>query len=97
LARYFHKHIQQIPGFQVGPFPDISVVLFRYMPKEGDPNEYNRALVKALLKDGRIYISTTTIEGNYYLRLAVCVYRTHLKDVELCLQILKEFPAKLCT
>ncbi len=94
LAHYFYKHIQQIPGFEVGPFPDISVVLFRYVPSEGDVNEYNRALVKALLKDGRIYISTTTIEDNYYLRLAVGVYRTHLEDVELCLQILKEFTAK---
>jgi len=93
LARYFYKHIQQIPGFEVGPFPDISVVLFRYIPKQGDVNEYNRALVKALLKDGRIYISTTTIGGNYYLRLAVGVYRTHLEDVEFCLQILKELPA----
>ncbi len=93
LARYFHQHIQQIPGFEVGPFPDISVVLFRYIPKEGDANDYNRALVKALLKDGRIYLSTTTIGGNYYLRLAVGVYRTHLEDVELCLQILKEIPA----
>ncbi len=93
LARYFYKHIQQIPGFEVGPFPDISVVLFRYIPRKGDVNEYNRALVKALLKDGRIYISTTTIEGDYYLRLAIGVYRTHLEDVELCLKILKELPA----
>jgi len=90
LARYFHKHIQQIPGFEAGPFPDISVVLFRYVPTEGEADEYNRALVKALLKDGRIYVSTTTIGGNYYLRLAVGVYRTHLEDVELCLQILEE-------
>ncbi len=95
LARYFYKYIQQIQGFEVGPFPDISVVLFRYIPGRGDANEYNRALVKALLKDGRIYISTTTIEGNYYLRLAVGVYRTHLEDIELCLQILKELPAKI--
>lgn len=77
----------------MGPSPDISVVLFRYVPREGDVNEYNQALVKTLLKDGRIYISTTTIEGNYYLRLAVCVYRPHLKDVALCLQILKELTA----
>ena len=94
LARYFYKHIQQIPGFEVGPFPDISVVLFRYVPEEGDINEYNRGLVKALLKDGRLYISTTTIEGNYYLRMAVGVYRTHLEDVEFCLQTLKEFSSR---
>ena len=95
LARYFYKQIQHIPGFEVGPFPDISVVLFRYVPRQGDANAFNRALVNALLKDGRIYISTTTIEGNYFLRLAVGVYRTHLEDIELCLQTLKELPAKM--
>lgn len=95
LARYFYQQIQQISGFEVGPFPDISVVLFRYHPKDGETNEYNQALVKALLKDGRIYLSTTTIEGNYYLRLAVCSYRTHLNDVELCLQILKEYTKRI--
>jgi glutamate/tyrosine decarboxylase-like PLP-dependent enzyme len=97
LARYFYKHIQQISGFEVGPFPDISVVLFRYNPREGNANanEYNRALVKTLLKDGRLYISTTTIEGDYYLRMAVGGYRTHLEDVELCLQILKEYLVRI--
>lgn len=90
LARYFYQQIQKISGFEVGPFPDISVVLFRYLPKEGDTNKYNQMLVKSLLRDGRIYISTTTIAGNYYLRLAVGVYRTHLDDVDLCLKILKE-------
>ena len=95
LARYFYSQIKLIPGIEVGPFPDISVVLFRYLPKEGDVNKYNRALVKALLKDGKIYLSTTTIEGNYYLRLAVGVYRTHLEDVELCLETLKKLLLRL--
>lgn len=95
LARYFYQQIQQIQEIKVGPFPHISVVLFRFIPTRGEANEYNRALLQALLKDGRIYISTTTIDGNYYLRLAVGTYRTHLEDVELCLQILKDIPTKI--
>jgi glutamate/tyrosine decarboxylase-like PLP-dependent enzyme len=95
LARYFYDHIQHIPGFEVGPFPDISVVLFRYVPEKGDANGFNRSLVKELLADGRVYLSTTTIDGIYYLRLAVGVYRTHLDDIELCLQILEELAARL--
>ena len=91
LAQYFHTQIQKIEGFEVGPFPDISVVLFRYKPKQGNTNAYNKALVHALLNDGRIYLSTTTINGNYYLRLATSACRTHLEDVEFCLQILEEF------
>ncbi len=94
LARYFYQQIQQIPGFEVGPYPDLSVVLFRYVPPQGDADEYNRALVNCLLKDGRIYLSTTTIDDTYYLRLAVGTYRTHLQDVELCLKILEELAAR---
>lgn len=95
LARYFHAEVRKIPGYEAGPVPDISVVLFRYVPKEGGANEFNRALVKAVLDDGRLYLSTTTIGDTYYLRLAVCAYGTHLEDVEFCLQILRAFPERV--
>lgn len=95
LARYFHKQLAQIPGYEIGPFPDISIVLFRYIPQTGDPNEFNQMLVKSILQDGRIFISTTTIANIYYLRLAICVYRSHLKDIELALQIFQEFPNRI--
>ncbi len=29
LARYFYEKIQSMDGFEVGPFPDLSVVTFR--------------------------------------------------------------------
>ena len=92
LARYFHQRIQQIPGIEVGPFPDISVVLFRYLPRQGDVNEYNKAMLRTLLQDGRIFVSTTTIDGRYYFRMAIGCYRSHLEDVELALQVFRELP-----
>jgi len=32
LSRYFYQEIQKI-GFEVGPYPELSVVIFRYIPK----------------------------------------------------------------
>jgi len=90
LARYFYQEIQKLDGFEVGPFPDLSIVTFRYIPKHGDPNEFNEKLIKAIQEDGRIFISSTMLDGKFTLRLAVLAFRTHLSTIELALEVLKE-------
>jgi len=89
LARYFYEKVQEI-GFEVGPYPDLSVVIYRYTPKHGDVNEFNQKLVQEIHKDGRVFISSTIIDGNITLRLAVLAFRTHLNTIDLTLKILKE-------
>jgi len=64
LARYFYNEIKKVPGFEVGPFPDLSVVTYRYLPEKGDPEEFNSRLVDAVQKDGRIFISSTMVGVN---------------------------------
>jgi len=90
LARYFHKEIAKIQGFEVGPAPQLSVVNFRYVPQKGNANEFNKRLVEEIHKDGRIFFSSTTINGNFMLRLAILSFRTHLRTIDLTLEILKE-------
>jgi glutamate/tyrosine decarboxylase-like PLP-dependent enzyme len=90
LARYFYHEIGRVDGFEVGPPPDLSVVTFRYVPKRGDVDEFNRKLVAAVQKDGRIFISSTTIEGNVTLRLAVLSLRTHLDMIDAAMEIIQE-------
>ncbi|HVA98309.1 MAG TPA: aminotransferase class I/II-fold pyridoxal phosphate-dependent enzyme, partial [Bacteroidia bacterium] len=70
LANYFYKEIQKI-GFEVGNAPDLSVVTYRYIPRKGNADAFNKALVEEVQKDGRVFISSTIINGNYTLRLAV--------------------------
>ena len=95
LARYFHEELGKVPGFEVGPVPELSVVTYRYVPESGDPNRFNEALLKAVLEDGRVFLSSTIIDGKFTLRLAVLAFRTHLEMVDLTLQILKEKAAAL--
>ena len=90
LARYAYKKMKSISGFEMGPFPDLSIFTFRYIPKRGDVNEFNQKLVEAVQRDGRIFLSSTTIDEKFTLRLAVLGFRTHLEKIDLAIDILKE-------
>jgi aromatic-L-amino-acid decarboxylase len=88
LARYFHAQLCALPGWEVGPDPDLSVVTYRYLPANGDANGFNRRLLDAVLASGRAAISGTEVNGNYTLRLAVMHYRTDLNHVEELIELL---------
>jgi glutamate/tyrosine decarboxylase-like PLP-dependent enzyme len=90
LARYFHEKMLHEDRFEVGPPPDLSIVTFRYLPRSGDPNAFNRRLTDAVQRDGRIFISSTMIDGKFTLRLAILSLRTHLETVDLAISILRE-------
>ena len=97
LTNYFYSEVQKIEGIEVGPEPELSVMFFRYLPsdKNTGANEFNKKLVNALHKDGRVFLSSTNIDDTVYLRLAVLSFRTHLEDIDLTLELLKEKIADL--
>jgi len=90
LARYFYEKMQNIDGFELGPYPDLSIVTYRYIPKRGDVNKFNQQLNHAVQKDGRIFLSSTMIDGKFTLRLAVLGFRTHLDRIDQAIEILQE-------
>jgi glutamate/tyrosine decarboxylase-like PLP-dependent enzyme len=89
LCRYFYEQIEKL-GFEVGPYPDLSVCIYRFVPNEGDANAFNAALVERVQRDGRVFVSSTTINGVYWIRLAVLCFRTHWKQIEILLGILRD-------
>ena len=89
LARYFHEQLDRIAGWEVGPYPALSVVSFRYVPETGDADQFNRRLAEQVHADGRVFISTTLISGHFALRLAVLHFRTHLSHVDYLLNLLQ--------
>ncbi len=100
LAEYFYKEIQKA-GFETGAEPELSVVTYRYIPRNGkklaekDINLFNERLIKEVQKDGRIFISSTLLDNRFMLRFACLSFRTHLHTVDLLLKILKEKVRKL--
>ncbi len=94
LTRYFHERVRVL-GFEVGPEPELTVSTYRWVPKHGDPDAFNAALVRAIHRDGRVFVSSTRIGGHNFLRLAVLHFRTHLETIDLALQVLAEKVAEL--
>jgi glutamate/tyrosine decarboxylase-like PLP-dependent enzyme len=89
LTRYFYEEVQKL-GFEVGSYPELSVAIYRFIPKNSAPNEFNKKLVEYIHKDGRVFISSTTINGDFWIRIAILSFRTRLWTIDLYLEILKE-------
>ncbi len=89
LARYFYEQLQNEPGWELGPYPDLSVVTYRYLPARGDANAFNQKLIGAVQRDGKVFITSTMMNGHFVLRLAVLHFRTHVEHIDYLLALLR--------
>jgi aromatic-L-amino-acid/L-tryptophan decarboxylase len=94
LTTYFYDHIREL-GFETGPSPDLTVTIFRYPNDEN--NSINQQLIKAIHSDGRVFLSSTTIKGNLWLRCAIVSHRTHLREIQIALDMLKQLFTSVIT
>ena len=88
LAEYFHERVARLPLIEVGPRPDLSVVVFRAVPEHGDADAFNQRLVDAIAEDGRIFLASTRLHGRYTIRMAILNYQSHREDIDLALEII---------
>ncbi len=89
LAKYFHAEVQKL-GFESKLKPELSVVTYRYLPKAGDANKFNKEILDAVVADGRIFISSTMLNDEFTLRFACLAFRTHLSTVDTLLSVLND-------
>ncbi len=95
LAQYFYKRLNNIDGFETGPAPDLSIVTFRYNPPAGNKDEFNTRLLSLIQEDGRVFLSSTIIAGEFTIRMAALNISTHKATMDLALNILQEKVASL--
>ena len=55
-----------------------------------EANRMNQAIVDGARTDGRVFITSTMLDGRFTLRLAVVHFRTHLRTIDLALAVLRE-------
>src|SRR5438552_5503094 len=92
LARYFHEEIRAL-GFEVGPPPELSIVTYRWVPPGTSPRQVdriNQAIVDGVRRDGRVFLSSTMLDGRFTLRLAVLAFRTHRRTIDLAIRVLRD-------
>lgn len=81
LTHYFREKLKEL-GFKLGPEPDLSVSYFWYPIEDGDENAFNEKLMKAIHKDGEIFLSSTVIKGKFVIRIAVLSFRTKIDSID---------------
>jgi len=72
------------------PHTDLSVCCFRYVPREGDPSDFNRRLLDRVHRDGRLFISGTTLDDEYYLRACIINFRSTAEDARVAVDTVVE-------
>lgn len=90
LARYFREEVGKLPNVEIGPEPDLSITYFHYVPEHGNANEFNEELLNLIRTDGRVFLSSTLLDGKFVIRFACLSFRTHLDRVDLLLTLIKE-------
>jgi glutamate/tyrosine decarboxylase-like PLP-dependent enzyme len=69
---------------------DLSICCFRYRPEgeEDDTglNDLNRRILARLVAEGRLYMSPTTLEGRFSLRVCIVNFRTRPSDIDLLVE-----------
>ena len=89
LTQYFYEKIQSL-GFEVGPKPDLSVALYRYHHEGIDSNDFNSMLIQEIHKDGRVFLSSTSLKGEVWIRAAILSFRTHKSTMDQCLDMIAD-------
>ena len=87
LTTYLRDRLQAL-GFTVGPEPDLSVIYF-WKPGNSleEENDFNRRLLAEIHRDGRVFFSSTTLEGRFVIRAALLSFRTKLETVDRAIDL----------
>jgi len=85
LARWATDRLRAIDGMEIIAEPDLSLVAFRLTrPGLTQPelNTLNRDLLDRINGRRRVYLTATTVRGDFALRICVLSFRTHMKRME---------------
>ena len=85
LTRYLYERIDALDGFETGPPPELSTMCFRRRPAGSSVEEADRvtlALHDAIHADGHVFVTGSWLNGHFWLRPCIEVFRTHASHVD---------------
>jgi aromatic-L-amino-acid decarboxylase len=90
LTRRAHERLAQArlgdePLFDVVDEPQLSIVAFRARPPAGhrlDASAFGAEVLRRVNARKRVFLSSTTIDGRYVLRLCILSFRSHAEHVD---------------
>jgi glutamate/tyrosine decarboxylase-like PLP-dependent enzyme len=98
LAQRLAETVDEAADFERLADVPLNIVCFRYRPpglSEDELNDVNDRLGVEVLRDGRVYVGTTTYDGKVAFRPAIVNWRTRPEDVDLLVDVIRELGARL--
>lgn len=97
LAELAQLLLEAEPDFEILSPARLSIVCFRHHPVgvEQQLDDWNRRLVEALRDTGRVFLSSTRLNGCVALRFCFVNWRTTTADVEEAVRLLRELARRL--
>ena len=89
LTQYFRDQLQT-SGFKLGPEPDLSVSYFWYPIAASKQNQFNQKLLEFIHQDGSVFLSSTLINQQFVIRLAILSFRTDTKTIDKAMVMIKQ-------
>jgi len=89
LARLAAAALHTMDGIEVVADPQLSVVAFRVSRPGMDAaarNAASRRLLDAVNRRERVFLTATTVDGQFLIRICVLSFRTHADRIEACLE-----------
>ena len=90
LTSLLSEALRTIPQLEVPWEPELTVVAFRLRDRDDDAN---RRLLETINASGRVFLSSTIVDGRFTLRACIVSHRTHRDRVEECVEIVRRAAA----
>jgi aromatic-L-amino-acid decarboxylase len=81
LTRWAYDRLRNDSRFEILDEPQLSVVAFRLKGEGPASDQLNEELQRRVNARGRVFLSSTRLDGRYVIRLCVLSFRTHMDRV----------------
>jgi aromatic-L-amino-acid/L-tryptophan decarboxylase len=94
LARFLERRIGEAPDFELRSHGKLSIVCFRYVPRELAGNEaaldaLNRRIMEEVQAGGEAFLTNTSLSGRFALRACILHYDTTEEDIDRMLEAVR--------
>ena len=94
LTTRIHRALQDDANIELGWDPQLTVVAFRL---RGGDEARSRELLSRINAMKRVFLSSTLVRGEYWLRVCIVSHRTHADRIDECAAIVRESAAALAS
>lgn len=98
LAQYLSDRMDQSDLFELVQSSDLAISCFRYVGDMLDEKEieaFNRKMIPALEKDGRVFITGTIIREKFVIRACLINHRMNKGTVDYLINVLEEVASQI--